>query len=148
MTSSTFGQDTGRGGGGEARYEGDPNADRAMTMLYHLYEYVGGVNSAICGHRIVSTCPNFQVHKVIQHALHRQHWDPPRRKIGRGRDKCPIDIHAGNSKTSAQDQGIDSCSHLSQKLASSRLFILEEPSMGIFDCTANFESGLRPPETD
>ena len=38
-------------------YEGDPNADGAMTMLYHLY--VGGVNSAICGHRIGSTRPNF-----------------------------------------------------------------------------------------
>ena len=37
-------------------YEGDPNADGAMTMLYHLY--IGGVNSAICGHRIVSTRPN------------------------------------------------------------------------------------------
>ncbi len=54
----------------------DPNADGAMTMLYH--PCVGGVNSAICGCRIVSTCPNSQVHKVIQHALHRQHWDPPR----------------------------------------------------------------------
>ena len=57
-------------------YEGDPNADGAMTMLYHLY--VGGVNSVICGCRIVSTRPNSQVHKVIQHALHRQHWDPLR----------------------------------------------------------------------
>ncbi len=47
-------------------------------MLYHFY--VGGVNSAICVLRIrvVSTCPNSQVHKVIQHALHRQHWDPLR----------------------------------------------------------------------
>ncbi len=58
------------------KYEGDPNADGAMTMLYHLC--VGGVNSVICGCRMVSTCPDSQVHKVIQHALHRQHWDPPR----------------------------------------------------------------------
>ncbi len=47
-----------------------------LTVLYHLY--VGGVNSAFCGHRIVSTLPDSKVHKVIQHALHCQHWDPPR----------------------------------------------------------------------
>ncbi len=39
-------------------YEGDPSADGAMTMLYHLY--IGGVNSAICDCRIVSVNSSYE----------------------------------------------------------------------------------------
>ncbi len=49
---------------------GDLNADGATTMLYITFTLEG------------STRPDSQVHKVIQHALHRQHRYNTLRKMG------------------------------------------------------------------